>query len=107
MIQINNSNIFFQWTEDTLNFKIYFNQISEPKFRNFIMMTKPGSAVKNSKKIGLGSPLSLITQTYGPAKQTLETPLGSILIYSNTIFILNEEDQVERWGNFSYNNKYF
>ncbi|MBK7693992.1 MAG: hypothetical protein IPI30_06655 [Saprospiraceae bacterium] len=107
VLQINNSNIFFQWTEDTLNFKIYFNRISEPKNRNFIMLTKPGSEVKNSKKIGLGSPLSLITQTYGPAKQTLETPLGSILIYNNTIFILNEEDQVERWGNFSYNNKYF
>lgn len=107
VLQINNSNIFFQWTEDTLNFKVYFNQISEPKFRNFIMLSKPGSEVKNSKNIGLGSPLSLITQTYGPAKQTLETPLGSILIYSNTIFILNEEDKVERWGNFSYNNKYF
>jgi tetratricopeptide (TPR) repeat protein len=107
VLQINNSNIFFQWTEDTLNFKIYFNQISEPKFRNFILLTKPGSTIKNSKKIGLGSPGSLVTETYGPAKQTLETPLGSILIYNNSIFILNEEDVVERWGNFSYNNKYF
>jgi hypothetical protein len=107
VLQINNSNIFFQWTEDTLNFKIYFNQISEPKFRNFILLTKPGSTIKNSKKIGFGSPGSLVTETYGPAKQTLETPLGSILIYNNSIFILNEEDVVERWGNFSYNNKYF
>jgi tetratricopeptide (TPR) repeat protein len=107
VLQINNSNIFFQWTEDTLNFKIYFNQISEPKFRNFILLTKPGSTIKNSKIIGFGSPGSLVTETYGPAKQTLETPLGSILIYNNSIFILNEEDVVERWGNFSYNNKYF
>jgi hypothetical protein len=100
VIEINSEYAYLQFNEDSLSFKISFNLNVDTREMNYFMLTKPDSKAMTEKLIGIGSSLEQIESQYGPPKQTIETPQGSILVYDKLIFIMNKENKVSRWGNY-------
>jgi tetratricopeptide (TPR) repeat protein len=59
--------------------------------------TKPGYSGSTARNIKIGADHSAIVSAYGEPGRTIETPLGTILAYRSIIFILNNDNKLDRW----------
>lgn len=59
--------------------------------------TKPGYKEATARNIKVGASRSEIVAAYGNPARTIETPLGPIMAYRSIIFVLNNDNKLDRW----------
>jgi tetratricopeptide (TPR) repeat protein len=100
VVQIKPSVIFFQYTLDTLDYKIVFTDDSEQNLRTYLLLTKEGKKLATSKGVLAGDLAGKVVSIYGDPVKRVETTQGQLLVYDNLLFVLDKEQKVRFWGNF-------
>jgi tetratricopeptide (TPR) repeat protein len=65
-----------------------------------VHMTNEDYSGRSAKGIGIGDTEKQIVAAYGEPIKRLGSPQGTLLVYANLLFILNEENKLRRWAVF-------
>jgi tetratricopeptide (TPR) repeat protein len=102
-IKLNKSLTFYQKTKQGPNSKTFICQNNRNDKLCYFHLTGPdysGETGKRGVKIALNSDRKDIIKAYDEPARTVETPRGQILVYTKTIFILDEDNKLMRWVNY-------
>ncbi len=97
---INSTYSFKQFTNDSLDYVIYFNYNDNTEEINYFMLMNQNSTSSTELKINIGSSSEEVSQKYGKPNGRIESVQGSIWVYDQLYFIIGRQNSVIRWGSY-------
>ena len=79
---------------------LYISQNERTGINTIFHMTGSGYQDQTARKIGLGAKRADIVEEYKEPENTIETPIGQIMVYKRIIFMLNADGKLTRWVNY-------
>lgn len=80
--------------------KVFVHVNKNETTKTFFHITLPTYTGKTAKGIGMGDNRQAIVKVYDIPIRSIQTPRGEIMVYKEIIFILDANQNVERWINY-------
>lgn len=65
-----------------------------------VHMTRPGYSGATARGLKEGASGQEVVQAYGEPRRTVQTPAGRILVFPQILFIMGNDDRLERWATY-------
>lgn len=100
IVTIQKNLLFKQNPKQGTQSKLWFSENNQTGKITYFHTTNAGYTQKTARGIGVGNTRADIAKAYGEPDKTYPTPLGEIMVYPKTLFIIGNNGQLERWVNY-------
>jgi tetratricopeptide (TPR) repeat protein len=100
VVTIQKNLLFKQNPKQGAQSKLWYSENNRTGKTTYFQTTNTGYANKTARGKGVGDSRADIAQAYGEPEKTYSTPLGEIMVYPKTLFIIGADGKLERWVNY-------